>query len=101
LLLLLIRRQARRTLLAPLPPAWRTSIPHTTRTHSPTPTLLHSPPARFIRSEADDAADSWEVRLAKKYYRWASRLLLPLAGSPLGQGHCLPIHALALLPGVP
>lgn len=24
---------------------------------------------RFIRSEDDDAADSWEVRLARRYYR--------------------------------
>lgn len=25
--------------------------------------------ASFIRSEADDAGDAWEVRLAKRYYR--------------------------------
>lgn len=37
--------------------------------HSTPPTPL-GPFPRFIRSEADDAADSWEVRLAKKYYRW-------------------------------
>lgn len=27
----------------------------------------------FIRSDEDDAADSWEVRLAKRYYRWGAQ----------------------------
>ena len=31
--------------------------------------------SRFIRSESDDAADSWEMKLAKRYYRHAGGMV--------------------------
>lgn len=42
--------------------------------------MLPAPPSRsFIRADEDDAADSWEVRLAKRYYRCVAPQWLPLS----------------------